>query len=58
MKNMCKDFEHIPTDPFMTDDDVTLLVVSTLLSVLTLSWGWVVVGVAVGGDEERLEGWT
>ena len=46
----------------MTDDDVILMVASILLSVLTLSWCWVVVGgalgVAVGGDEERLEGWT
>ena len=53
---------HVPTDPFITDGDVTLIVASTLLSVLTLSWCWVVVsgalGVAVGGDEERLDGWT
>lgn len=55
---------YLPTDPLITADDVTLLVKSTLLIVLTLSWCWVVVGVvvvmgvAVGGDEERLEGWT
>ena len=55
---------YSPTDPLVTAEDVTLLVKSTLLRVLTLSWVCVVVGavevmgVAVGGDEERLEGWT
>ena len=52
---------HIP-EPFRMDGEVTLFGVSTLVTVLillivvTLSWCWAVP--AVGGEEERLEGWT